>query len=146
MRYVDHSALVPFAASDMYALVDNVTAYPDFLPWCQATTLLSRTDTKVIARLTVGFQALNTEFTTANSLEPSTAIKMELEDGPFSELSGQWSFEQLGDAGCKVSLQMQFEFASAVQDALLGASFERICDELIDAFINRAHATLASEK
>ena len=144
MRYVDRSALVPYSAAQMFALVDDVPAYSDFLPWCQDATEVSRDAGQVIARLKVGFESLNTEFTTANTLMPDTAIAMRLQDGPFSELAGQWEFEQVGEAGCQVSLKMQFEFANATQDLLLGASFEKICDQLIDAFIKRAHSILLS--
>jgi ribosome-associated toxin RatA of RatAB toxin-antitoxin module len=50
-----------------------------------------------------------------------------------------WSFTQLGEQGCEVKLRVEFVFSSAVQDALFGSTFERICNELIDAFIRRAH-------
>ena len=142
MRHVDRSALVPYRAEQMFALVDDVSAYPEFLPWCQGAAVMSRDEVQVVARLKVGFEALNTEFTTRNTLQPSQGISMTLQDGPFSTLDGQWAFRQLGDSGCEVSLKMQFEFANAAQDLLLGASFEKICEQLIGAFINRAQAIL----
>jgi ribosome-associated toxin RatA of RatAB toxin-antitoxin module len=146
MREVDRNALVPFSAAQMFALVDDVPSYREFLPWCQESRELSRAEDEVVASLRVGFEALNTEFTTRNRLEPDSSISMTLENGPFSELQGQWNFEPVGAAGCQVSLKMQFEFANAAQDLLLGASFEKICNELIDAFIKRAYATLGQAR
>jgi len=142
MRHVDRSALVPHAAAQMFALVDDIDSYQEFLPWCRASEVDSRTESQVVATLKVGFQALNTEFTTENTLTEPDAIEMKLVDGPFRMLEGRWTFEQLGDAGCNVTLQIRFEFSSSVQDALMGAAFERICNELIDAFIQRARDTL----
>jgi ribosome-associated toxin RatA of RatAB toxin-antitoxin module len=142
MRKVDRNALVPFSAAQMFALVDDVPQYRGFLPWCQDSREVSRSDDEVVASLRVGFEALNTEFTTRNRLDPYSTITMTLENGPFRELRGQWTFEPVGEAGCQVGLTMQFEFANAAQDLLLGASFEKICTELIDAFIKHAYATL----
>jgi ribosome-associated toxin RatA of RatAB toxin-antitoxin module len=134
--------LVPYSAEQMFGLVDDIPAYPEFLPWCQGATELSRNAEQVVARLKIGFEALNTDFTTANTLQPGVGITMQLHDGPFNCLEGQWSFAQLGESGCQVSLTMQFEFANAAQDLLLGASFEKICDQLIGAFIKRAQTVL----
>jgi len=59
--------------------------------------------------------------------------------GPFRHLAGGWRFEQLGDDGSKVSLQLDFEFDNRVTDALFGRYFESTCNSLIDSFTQRAH-------
>lgn len=122
----------------MYGLVDDVESYPEFLPWCTGAELVSRDSDELVAGLTIGYGALNSAFTTRNKLNPPEQMTMELLDGPFSSLEGLWSFAQLGEQGCEVKLHVEFAFSSAVQDALLGATFEHICNELIDAFIRRA--------
>ncbi len=33
---------VPYSASEMYALIADVTAYPEFLPWCEAVRIRRR--------------------------------------------------------------------------------------------------------
>ena len=139
MRIVDRNALVPYSAEAMYALVDDVESYPEFLPWCTAAELVSRDAGELVAGLTIGYGALNSRFTTRNRLSPPEQMTMELLDGPFSSLEGVWRFTQLGEQGCEVKLRVEFVFSSAVQDALFGSTFERICNELIDAFIRRAH-------
>ena len=65
-------------------------------------------------------------------------MTLELLDGPFNHLDGRWQFEQTGESGCEVRLHIEFEFAGRVQDALLGATFEALCNELISAFVRRA--------
>ncbi len=67
-------------------------------------------------------------------------MDLSLVGGPFKHLEGGWTFEQLGDAGCKVSLQMKFAFESRVTDALFGYYFEESCNKLIDAFVQRARS------
>ena len=140
MRIVDRSAMVPYSADKMYALVDDVESYPEFLPWCVGASLISRTANEVIASVTIGYGPFNSSFTTCNTLYPPEAMTIHLRDGPFSQLDGRWSFAQLGDSGCEVSLCVEFEFAGAMQDRLLGRAFETICNEMIGAFIKRADA------
>ncbi len=139
MRIVDRNALVPYSPAEMYALVDDVAAYPEFLPWCAASELMSREPHELTAAITVGYGAFNSQFTTCNELQPPETMIMRLRDGPFSSLEGRWHFRPIGERGCEVHLRVEFEFASKMQDMLVGSVFESICNELIDAFIQRAH-------
>ncbi len=143
MRRIHRSALVPYSAEAMFALVDAVEAYPEFLPWCVGAEVQSRTASERVATLRLGYGALNTAFTTRNEVQPPDWLSMRFVDGPFRALQGRWQFEPIGAVGCEVTLDMQFEFASRAQDMLLGPAFETICNELIDAFIKRAEVLYA---
>ena len=138
MRTVDRSAFVPYQADEMFRLVDDVDAYAEFLPWCSRSQVLSRTDTVVEATLELRQGALRKAFTTRNTLDPGRAINIELVGGPFRELRGGWHFKALDEAGCKVTLALQFEFASRILDSVFGAFFEDTCNSLVDAFTRRA--------
>jgi len=140
MRTVNRSAIVPFSAEAMFALVKDVQAYPEFLPWCAATTLHSAAADELVASLKVGFGAFSSEFSTRNRFAEPEWMTMQLVEGPFSSLEGRWSFQQLSADGCEISLQISFDFANALADLSLGVAFEKICNDLIDAFIRRAHA------
>ena len=138
MRKVSRSALVPHSSDQMYALVDDVAAYPTFLRWCSTVTVHSRDDDHVEASLELQRGTLSKTFTTRNSLDPGKAIHIALVGGPFSHLSGGWHFEQLGQDGSKVSLRLEFEFESRMTDMLFGRYFEDICNSLVDSFTQRA--------
>ncbi|MCH7830392.1 MAG: type II toxin-antitoxin system RatA family toxin [Proteobacteria bacterium] len=139
MRKVSRSALVPYSASEMYALVENVAAYPEFLPWCTGATEHSRDADVVEVSLELRRGGITKTFRTRNSLQPGVAMSITLVGGPFRQLSGGWRFEQLGEEGSKVSLNLEFEFRNRVTDAVFGRYFEDICNSLIDAFTSRAH-------
>lgn len=138
MRKVSRSALVPYSASQMYALVDDIEAYPEFLPWCQSTKVHTRDTSAVEASLELHRAGMSRTFMTRNSLYPHEAIELALIEGPFKQLSGRWAFQSLGDNGSKVSLKLQFEFDGKVTDMLFGPFFEDTCDSLVDAFTSRA--------
>src|SRR5262245_65664055 len=107
----------------MYALVDDVSRYPEFLPWCREANELERTATYVVASLQVHKGALHARFTTRNRLEPGTAIHLELVDGPFRTLKGAWRFSSIADKGSRVSLQLQCAFANPLTAWLLERLF-----------------------
>ena len=139
MRKVSRSALVPFSADQMYALVEDVESYPEFLPWCSGATLHSKDSESVEASLELRRGSIKKSFRTRNSLQPGVAMGIELVGGPFRHMSGGWRFQQLGDEGSKVSLELEFEFENRLTDSLFGRYFEDTCNSLIDSFTQRAN-------
>ncbi len=144
MRRVCRSALVPYSGTQMFALVENVEAYPEFLPFCQATEVHRREGNTLEASLEIGRGPAAMRFTTRNTSEPGRKMEIRLLDGPFRELTGTWRFHPLDDDGCRVTLEMEFEFASAALAALFGATFERSVGSLVDAFTKRAGVVYGS--
>ena len=138
MRRVSRSALVPYSSREMFVLVDDVEAYPEFLPWCNRADVLNRTDDVVEATLDLHKGGISKEFTTRNARRDSSAIDISLLGGPFRHLQGGWVFTDLGDDGSKVELKLDFEFDSMLVDMMFGAFFEDTCNSLVDAFTQRA--------
>ena len=138
MTTISKSALVHYSPEQMFKLVDNIEAYPDFLPWCGKATEISRDDKNVEASLFISHSGLNKEFTTQNKNTAFNKIEMHLVNGPFKNLDGVWSFEPLGESACKVSLNLEFEFSSKIISITLGPIFSKIANSLVDAFIKRA--------
>ena len=138
MRRVQRSALVSYSPREMFVLVDDVEAYPEFLPWCNDARILARSGDVVEARLELHRGSVSKHFTTRNTLSEYSRIDLELVGGPFRHLSGGWRFKELGTEGCKVSLDLQFEFDSKLVDMMFGTFFEDTCNSLVDAFTQRA--------
>jgi ribosome-associated toxin RatA of RatAB toxin-antitoxin module len=120
----------------MYALVNDVRAYPKFLPWCATAQVFSETRHHLKAALTIS--KVGQSFTTQNSMEEGRRIDMRLVEGPFKFLKGVWHFEPLGAEGCEVSLHMEFEFTNALVRMALGHTFHQVANSLVDAFCERA--------
>ena len=144
MRSVKRSALVPYKAQQMFGLVDDVAASPEFLPWCHSAEVHSRSDEVVEATLELQKGAISKKFTTRNSRREFEAIDLVLVGGPFKHLRGGWRFKDLGDVGSKVSLDLEFEFESRLTDMMFGTFFEEICNSLVDAFSRRAAVVFGS--
>ena len=144
MREVKRSALIAESPARMYALVNDIERYPEFVPWCSAARVDSRKDGEVVATLTIKRGPLKSEFTTRNLLEPDKRVLMQFVSGPFRVLEGLWTFTPLGDLGCRVELEMRFEFANRVTSALFAPVFEDTAASLVDAFVKRARDTKAN--
>ena len=144
MRKVKKSAIVPYSAREMFVLVDDVESYPQFLPWCNQAEVHNRTEESVDATLELQKGALSNKFTTRNSRNEFESIGLALIGGPFRHLEGGWQFKELGDNGCKVSLELEFEFESKLVDMMFGSFFEDICNSLVDAFTKRAESVFGA--
>jgi len=143
MREVKRSALIAETPARMYELINQIELYPEFVPGCAAARIESRKELEVVATLQIKKGPLNAEFTTRNLLEPDKRVLMQLVSGPFRVLEGLWTLTPLGDLGCRVELEMRFEFANRVAGALFEPLFEGTAASLVDAFVNRARNTRA---
>lgn len=145
MTRINRTALVPFSADRMYRLVLDVDAYPHYLPWCGGSQVHSQSERQQDASVTIRKGPLNTRFRTLNQLTPSQAIAVSLKEGPFRRLKGHWQFIELAPDACKVEMEMQFEFSLGPAALLLKPVFTEVCDSLLQAFINRAHALYSNQ-
>ena len=137
MKRVHRSAIVECAPGAFYDLVMDIESYPEFLPWCEATSILERAGAKILARMTLGYHGIRQSLTTRNTIEAGRAMGMELVEGPFRKFHAQWRFLPLGDTASKIEFQLEYEFSSAMLGRLLGPLFERIADTIVEAFIKR---------
>ncbi|MCL4158080.1 UNVERIFIED_CONTAM: hypothetical protein GTU68_028183 [Idotea baltica] len=135
---ISRSALLPYSARQMYDVVADIRSYPGFLNWCHASEVISESDQEVLAKLMISYTKLNFEFTTQNLNTPYESIKLSLVDGPFTALSGQWSFVALSDEACKVSIDMSFDFERSLAKHMMAKVFSNIITTQLEAFQDRA--------
>jgi len=138
MTHINRSAIVPFSAEKMFALVDDISSYPSFLPWCKSTKIYSRDDNEVKASIEMSKAGIQKSFTTWNQNYQFNSIELNLVEGPFKSLKGCWKFEELKPNACKISLEIDFEFSSKILSATVGPVFSQICNTLVNSFVSRA--------
>jgi ribosome-associated toxin RatA of RatAB toxin-antitoxin module len=138
MHRVERSVLVPYSAAEMYDLVADVRSYPRFLPWCAGAHVRPQTDGSIEATVDIQYRGVRSSFTTLNAHEAPREIRMQLVDGPFRRLGGEWTFAPLREDACKVHLRLTFQFASGVVGRAIAPVFEGIASSMVDAFSKRA--------
>jgi ribosome-associated toxin RatA of RatAB toxin-antitoxin module len=135
---IRRTALVLHPAMDMFRLVQDVPAYPEFLSWCVSAEVHEQTPEHQLASLVVKVSGITQAFTTRNRLVTGERLTLSLVDGPFQHLSGEWLFDPLGDKGSKVTLVLNFDFSSRVLSSAFRRGFTRIADRLVYEFSKRA--------
>lgn len=138
MHRVHRSVIVPYSSAQMFALVQDVAQYPRFLPWCAASQVRPQAGNVVEARVEIAYLGVRSYFTTRNVHRFPEAIDLNLIDGPFRELRGEWNFRALREDACKVSLELQYRFAAGLLGRAIAPVFERLANSLVDAFAARA--------
>ncbi len=124
----------------MYALVADIPAYGEFLPWCGGARIDERHSTDLLATIEIAFKGIHKSFTTRNQFVENEWMDMRLVSGPFSHLHGKWTFTDLGDSGSKIELDIEFDFSNKVLSSVVGPIFGFINDGMIDAFRHRAES------
>jgi ribosome-associated toxin RatA of RatAB toxin-antitoxin module len=138
MPQISRSALVPFSVEQMYKLVNDVDSYPQFLPGCIGSRILTQNETSMTASVEVSKAGIRKTFTTNNQLVNNQRIEMQLVDGPFRKLIGGWLFTPLSDDACKVQLELDFEFTNKLIELAFGKVFKELAGNMVQAFTQRA--------
>jgi ribosome-associated toxin RatA of RatAB toxin-antitoxin module len=135
---VARSALVAHSAERMFALVNDVRRYPEFVAGCTATEVLEESEQLLAATLQLKQAGIGLALTTRNQLQPPTAMQLSLQDGPFKRLAGSWTFQPLSEAACKVSLTLEFELSGSLASFAAGKLLAAVANNLVDGFARRA--------
>jgi ribosome-associated toxin RatA of RatAB toxin-antitoxin module len=140
MPTITRKVIVDHPAEAMFALVDGVESYPEFLPWCASVEVFGRTATQTHARIDIDFHGIRSHVATRNRNEPPEWIHLELADGPFERLAGHWHIRPLGAEGCAIEFSIEYAFSSRALDAVMGPVFGQIMETIVERFVERAAA------
>lgn len=138
MVKIARSALVSFTCAQMYELVNDVARYPEFMAGCSGAEILACDAHSLTARLTLKKAGFEHSFVTRNQLQPPHDMRMQLVEGPFKQFEGAWHFTALGELGCKVAFELQFEMHSGLLAAALGKVFEQAASQQVESLCRRA--------
>ena len=138
MTEIQKSALVLHSAEQMFDLINDVGRYPDFVPWCSKTQVLSESEDEIQATLHVAKAGLHYSFTTRNRKRRPVFMDMELVEGPFTSFSAVWNIKPLGEDACKVEFVMRYDFSGKLAKLALNKVFSSVATTMVDVFVERA--------
>jgi coenzyme Q-binding protein COQ10 len=137
--------VLPYTPDQLFALVGDVEAYPQFVPWIQTMRVWNRCEpapgvSGLDAEVKVGFSFLTERFSTRVRRDANTReITVSLLHGPFKRLLNRWRFEP-HPTGAEVKFEIDFEFKSRLLETMLAANFHHAVERLIACFDDRAAA------
>lgn len=141
---IERSALVPFSDKQMFALINDIERYPEYMPGCVGAEVLGHGEHWVDARLDLAKMGVKQSFSTHNTLLPPSSMKMSLIEGPFKRLEGEWQFQSLSDSACKVVFWLEFDVSFSIMAVALPRLMEHVASEQVDALCRRAKDTYGS--
>jgi ribosome-associated toxin RatA of RatAB toxin-antitoxin module len=137
MIEIRRSAIVPFTPGQMFDLVNDVEAYPKRFGWCDAATVIEREADVLVARLDLKLAGLRQSFTTRNTMVRPESLTMKFVEGPFRSLDGLFTFQALGEVGCKIALALDFDYAG-LGGSVLKMGFQQLANRMVDDFCDEA--------
>jgi coenzyme Q-binding protein COQ10 len=134
--------VMPYTPRQMYDLVADVEAYPQFLPLCEGLRILrserAGAATVLTATMSVGYKAIRETFATRVTLRPDDlSIVANYLDGPFRHLENRWRFPAKGES-TEVDFYINYEFKSVMLGMLVGSMFDTAFRKFTSAFETRA--------
>jgi ribosome-associated toxin RatA of RatAB toxin-antitoxin module len=138
MPTIHRSCRVQHTAAEMFDLVNDIEAYPEFLHWVRAARIDERGDDYMKATMDIGISGIHKSFTTLNTFERPQRLDIELVSGPFRHLDGLWEFEDVGDNECEVSVTLTFEVVASPLSMVFSMVFEELVRAQVTAFVHRA--------
>ncbi len=133
-----HTHYLPYTPEQLYDLVADVEKYPEFLPWCMAVRILSKSDSEILADLIVGYKFMRETFRSRVHLTPKTRIEVEYIQGPFHYLNNHWEFKDAKDKGTDIEFYIDFQFKSSLLQKGIQVVFESAFNQMLSAFEKRA--------
>ena len=139
MVTIKKNALVFHSREKMFTLVDQVEDYPNFLSWCGKAEVIERTEKITKATILINYHNVKQSFTTENVKVFPVKMNINLIDGPFKILKGEWNFIEIEKDTCKIEFELQYEFSNYFLDKLISPVFNMIANTFIDNFIAKAN-------
>ena len=138
MPHISRSALVPYSAEQMFALVNDIHAYPEFIPGCTGSRVLGKEGNELTAEMDVSKAGISKTFVTRNVIIDNESIVMRLVSGPFRTFAGDWRFTTLSPEACKIEFELSFEFKNKLIELAFGHIFKEMANSMVQAFTQRA--------
>lgn len=138
MTRVYKEAVVDYSQQEIFDLINNVEHYPEFVPGCISTEILSKQDNMLTAKVVVSKAIYTKSFTTKNTFYPYERVNIELIEGPLKRLSGAWILEPISDNSTKVKLDLDISLKSDFLDMIFGDIVHNMMSTMVEAFVDRA--------
>ena len=138
MNYIDKYEDINVNINIIFSLINNVGEYKNFLPWCSESSVLVHKKNKMIAEIEISKNFLKWKFKTENNYKKNLQIDIELIEGPFSHLKGNWIFKKIDSNNTQVKLYLEYKFDNKIIEVSLKPIFSSIMSSILDSFISEA--------
>jgi len=139
---------VPYSPEQMFDLVADVGAYPEFIPWISGSRIRKKSGSAAEgetfeADLVISFKVFRESYTSLVKTHPArddgvARIDVEAISGPFNKLVTRYAFHPVEGGGCDMAFDVDFAFRSRLMQKAAGAAFDIAMRRVAGAFEDRA--------
>ena len=143
--------IVKFTALQMFDLVADIDNYHLFLPWCNNSRIIEKTNSdadieRLIADLEIGYKNLVYIYKSEVLLDViNLSIDVSFIHGPFKHLKSKWNFKVLNNNTCEIDFFIDFELNIGVFNILISKFFNQAFNKMVSSFENRANQIYKSQ-
>lgn len=138
MLHIARSVLVSYSTKKMFILVNDINAYPEFIPGCTGSRVVNQNGSELTAEMNISKSGISKSFTTRNFITNNQSIEMHLVEGPFSFFTGDWRFIPLSKESSKIEVYLNFEFKNKIIQLVFGHIFMEMANSMVITFARRA--------
>ena len=143
MKISKQEVIINHSAKSLYDIVLDIEKYPEFIPWCSAVRIRSKTKKNIIGDLLINYKYFKKTFTSDVRFDSNNLIiNVIYIKGPLKDLQNQWKFERIQDKKTKVYFTIKFEFNNLVYQKISEFFFDLIKNRMIYSFKKRADEIL----
>ena len=103
--------ILNYNAKDLYNLVLDIEKYPDFLPWCTASRIISNNKGRIIADLIIQYKYFNDTFRSFVDFNNNNlTISIKYTEGPLKSLYTDWTFIKLDQGKTLIKFNVNLKF------------------------------------
>lgn len=141
--------VLPFRPDELYRVVEDVSSYSQFVPWCTSSRVMQRIDdVHFAAELGVGFNLLSERYTSLVTAEPFKSVTVDVPNSSlFDYLINDWKFEQgPTERSTELSFYVEFRFRNVVYQRVTDQFFNSVVKNMVSAFEERARTVSRQER
>lgn len=134
MEYFEKIIQIEQPVDNIYSIIANINNYPDFLPFCDSSTILSTTEDVITAKIDFNFYSHKVSITTENKNIKNESIEMRLMDGPFNSFNALWLFSKNSSHSTNIKYSMEYQASNPITAILIKKNMNLFIDLFIEAF------------
>lgn len=138
MSEIKFSLIESHNSKQLFHLVNDINAYPEFVPNCVRSGILQEKDNNLIAFIEIAKLGFHKRFITKNTLIDERQIDITLVDGPFKHLKGCWKFVPISPSSSRIIFDLHFEFKNKLLEFTFSPIFKEIMLSMVNSFSRRA--------
>jgi ribosome-associated toxin RatA of RatAB toxin-antitoxin module len=134
LEYFEKIIQIEQPVDNIYSIIANINNYPDFLPFCDSSTILSTTEDVITAKIDFNFYSHKVSITTENKNIKNESIEMRLMDGPFNSFNALWLFSKNSSHSTNIKYSMEYQASNPITAILIKKNMNLFIDLFIEAF------------